>query len=69
MDYIVVCHDRAHSDTSPAFSRDPSVRWTAEHPRSTSTLIGTPEFGRLWHCPEHADCKTCPDDRPAKARA
>jgi hypothetical protein len=25
------------------------------HPRNTSTMHGSPTFGGLWHCPEHAD--------------
>lgn len=49
-DYTVYCH------------RCPFE--SAAHPRSTSREIGSPEYGALWHCPDHApDCPTCPRGR------
>ena len=30
------------------------------HRRGDSVAIGSPDFGALWHCPRHVDCKTCP---------
>lgn len=29
-------------------------------PRPEAKLIGSPEYGALWHCKKHVDCKTCP---------
>lgn len=48
--YPVHCHDHSHTYETA----------DAEHPRSTSRLIGSREFGGLWHCPAHALCPTCP---------
>jgi hypothetical protein len=45
-DHLVTCHL--------------CVAGSAEHPRSTSRLIGSPSFGGLWHCPAHATCRECP---------
>ena len=28
--------------------------------RREAVLHGTPAWGALWHCAEHADCPTCP---------
>lgn len=73
-DYMVHCHrcpSRPGGDdwTVPySEAADPS-----RHRRSTSRLIGSPEYGALWHCPTHAaDCPTCPrgswtDSHPADA--
>jgi hypothetical protein len=45
--YIVHCH------------RCPFA--ASAHPREASRMIGSPEWGGLWHCPEHAaDCPLCP---------
>lgn len=54
-DYTVHCH-RCERDLSRLDLPNP-----AEHPRSTSRMIGGPLYGGLWHCPAHAaDCPTCP---------
>jgi hypothetical protein len=31
-----------------------------DHDAATTTLIGSPAYGALWHCPEHNDCPDCP---------
>ena len=42
------------------------------HPRNTSRMIGSREWGGLWHCPKHAtSCTVCPrgswtDSHPAE---
>lgn len=53
-DYIVYCHHEDHRGFGKKWSD------SAGHLKSTSTLIGSPEYGALWHCPEHKDCPTCP---------
>ena len=59
-DYIVYCH-RCPDQASSA------------HKRSTSMLIGSPDWGALWHCPDHTDCKMCPrgswTDKPSQIKA
>lgn len=54
--YNVYCH---HDDHSKAGFGDAWMK-SAGHQRKDSLLIGSPQFGALWHCPEHQDCKTCP---------
>jgi hypothetical protein len=49
-DYVVYCH---RCLTTHGMS-------PSEHMRSTSVLLGNAKFGGLWHCPKHADCKSCP---------
>ena len=50
IDYQVVCHHRDHDGNHES----------AKHPRSQSRMIGSPDFGGLWHCPAHEDCTSCP---------
>lgn len=59
--------DRAELDhlTYPVHCHVCPGKWSAEkeglpgdtdqHPRYASRLIGSPAYGGLWHCPEHAD--------------
>jgi hypothetical protein len=55
-DYIVCCH------LCPAGHYEGDVYVNpGDHLRSTTRLIGSPEYGWLWHCPAHAtNCPTCP---------
>ena len=36
-------------------------KWSASagHKRGDTTFRYTPEYGGLWHCPEHAECGKC----------
>jgi hypothetical protein len=55
-DYPVSCH------RCPAghYEGDVFVN-PGDHPRNTTRLIGSSQYGWLWHCPAHAaDCPTCP---------
>ena len=56
IDHTVCCH------LCPAGHYEGDVYLNpGDHPRSTSRLIGSPQYGWLWHCPAHAaDCPTCP---------
>jgi hypothetical protein len=55
--YIVHCHRCGPSHYEP----DGRFINPAEHPRNTSRMIGSSEWGALWHCPAHAvDCPLCP---------
>lgn len=57
-DYPVVCH-RCPADW--AMVQGERGQAVPRLPRSKATLHGTPDYGALWHCPEHADdCPTCP---------
>jgi hypothetical protein len=47
-DYTVYCHAK----------HDPFD--DSAHKRSKSRMIGSPDFGALWHCPKHYDCPSCP---------
>ena len=63
-DFLVCCHDDRHyaehpdAQYGPNFHRDIG----AMHRHSTTLLLGSDEFGGLWHCPDHRDCKSCPRD-------
>jgi hypothetical protein len=56
-DYTVYCHGN-HRDEGT--TDDPYGFEASAHKRSKSRMIGSPDFGALWHCPKHYDCPSCP---------
>ena len=60
--YMVHCHLEHPPTPEHPEPYGPDNAARHEHPRSTSRLIGTYDFGGLWHCPEHYECPTCPRD-------
>ena len=57
---MVCCHRCAGSRPS-FYESDGRFVNPSQHPRGESRMIGSSEWGTLWHCREHAaDCPMCP---------